>query len=173
MLPANPWILFLIAFVPLLVGAVYYGPLLFHKAWMRANNFTDADLEGANMVKILGLSYLYGLIIAVFLPTLVMHQTGLSGLFGMLPEWADQSSDLWADLNAMDAKWGMFSRHLHFGHGVAHGILGALTLIAPVIAVNSLFERRGWKYALIHVGYWVICFALMGGALCQWLQLPL
>ncbi|OAV46212.1 DUF1761 domain-containing protein [Lewinella sp. 4G2] len=173
MIPNNPWLLLLVGLIPLLVGALYYSPIGFHKAWMKANNFTEADLEGANMVKIFGLAYLYGVILASFLPSLVMHQTGLSGIFGMLPEWADKSSALWTDLNAMDDKWGMFSRHLHFGHGVMHGIVSSVFLVVPIVSINSLFERRGWKYAAIHIGYWTICLALMGGVLCEFLELPL
>ncbi|WP_020568148.1 DUF1761 domain-containing protein [Neolewinella persica] len=172
MVPTNFWVNFLIALVPLAVGAVYYGPL-FGKLWQREAGVTDEQMQNANMLKIFGLTYLYSFLFVTFLPLLVVHQTGLSGLFGMLPEWAESGSALWQDLNLLDEKWGMYSRHLHFGHGALHGVLGALFIVAPVICINGLFERKSWKYMLIHVGYWIIIMALMGGLVCQFLNWPL
>lgn len=172
MFPTNFWIIFLIALAPMAVGALYYGPL-FGKVWQREAGVTDDQMANANMLKIMGLSYLYSVLLATFLPTLVVHQTGLSGLFGMLPEWAESGSALWQDLNQLDEKWGMYSRHLHFGHGALHGAMGALFIAAPIICINALFERKSWKYMLIHVGYWVISLAVMGGLICQFLDWPL
>lgn len=172
MIPSNFWLTFLFALVPMAVGAIYYGPL-FGKAWQRETGITDEELENGNMLKILGLSYVYSVILAAFIPLLVVHQTGLSGMFGMLPEWAESGSALWQDLNSLDEKWGMYSRHLHFGHGALHGALAALVIVAPVICINGLFERKSWKYMLIHVGYWAIAMALMGGLVCQFLDWPL
>lgn len=174
MVPTNFWLNFLIALVPLVVGAAWYGPL-FGRVWQRESGVTDEQMANANMLKIFGLTYVYSFLLVTFLPALVVHQTGLSGLFGMLPEWNDSGSDLWRDLNTLNEKWGMYTRHLHFGHGALHGAIGALFIVAPVICINGLFERRSWKYMLIHVGYWVVSIALMGGLVCEFLrfQLPL
>jgi hypothetical protein len=54
-----------------------------------------------------------------------------------------------------------------FKHGMLHGIITSIFLVLPIIGINALFERRGAKYIFIHVGFWAICFALMGGILCQ------
>ena len=62
------------------------------------------------------------------------------------------------------AKYGR--KFLSFRHGALHGVIAALFGIWPVIGINALFERRGWKYTAIHLGYWVITFALMGGVIC-------
>jgi hypothetical protein len=67
----------------------------------------------------------------------------------------------------------MYSRHLHFGHGLLHGGMFALLFIGPIFWINALFERRNWKYMLIHTGYWVVSLALMGGIEAQFLKLPL
>ncbi len=174
MIPTNFWINFLIALVPMAVGAVYYGPL-FGKLWQREAGVTDEQMANANMLKIFGLSYIYSFLFTMFLPSLVVHQTGLSGLFGMLPEWSQSGSALWQDLNALDETWGVYSRHLHFGHGALHGGLACLFLVAPIIAINGLFERKSWKYMLVHIGYWFISMVLMGGLVCEFLnwQLPM
>lgn len=172
MLPINFWINFLIALVPLAVGSVWYGPL-FGKLWQRESGVTDEQMANANMLKIFGLTYVYSFLLVAFLPTLVIHQTGLSGIFGMTADWRTTGSALWQELNAIDDKWGMYTRHLHFGHGAMHGMLGALFIGAPIICINGLFERKSWKYMLIHVGYWVISMAITGGLVCEYLQFQL
>ncbi|MDG2450581.1 MAG: DUF1761 domain-containing protein, partial [Saprospiraceae bacterium] len=63
------------AIIPLLVGAVYYGPL-FGKSWMNVNGFTEEDLKGGNMALIFGLSLLFSFMIALSLSTIVIHQMG-------------------------------------------------------------------------------------------------
>lgn len=173
MVPTNFWLNFLIALVPLLVGFLYYADFSFGNIWKREAGITDDQMANANMLKILGLTYVYSFLFATFLPTLVVHQTGLSGLFGMLPEWNQAGSTLWQDLDTLDKNWGMYSRHLHFGHGALHGGLAALFVVAPAICINGLFERKSWKYMLIHVGYWFISMTLMGGLICQFLDWPL
>ncbi len=52
-----------------------------------------------------------------------------------------------------------------FGHGALHGAeVGALILL-PVIGTNALYESRSWTYVFVNSGFWVVCFALMGGIL--------
>ncbi|MEL6988082.1 MAG: DUF1761 domain-containing protein [Bacteroidota bacterium] len=38
-----------------------------------------------------------------------------------------------------------------------------------MIGCISLFERRGWKYVLIHAGYWLLTLTLIGGVVCQFM----
>ena len=54
-----------------------------------------------------------------------------------------------------------------FIHGAVLGGLIALTIAIPVAGTNALHEGRGWKYLAINGGFWVICFALMGGVIGQ------
>jgi hypothetical protein len=172
MMPTNFWLYFLVALVPMVVGAIYYGPL-FGKLWQRESGVTDEQMENANMLKIFGLSYLYSLLVTSFLPSIVVHQTGLASLVAMIPEWSTSGSALWQDLNQLDDKWAIYSRHLHFGHGALHGGFTAIFLVGPIICINGLFERKSWKYMLVHSGYWFIALVLMGGLLCQFLEWPL
>jgi hypothetical protein len=59
-----------------------------------------------------------------------------------------------------------------FGHGAGHGVMFTVLFVLPLIAINALFERRGWKYIFIHTGFWLINLALMGGLLCATLVYP-
>ena len=52
-----------------------------------------------------------------------------------------------------------------FGHGAFHGAEIALLMVLPIIGTNSLYESRSWTYIFIASGFWVVCFALMGGIL--------
>lgn len=46
------------------IGGLWYSPLLFGKAWMRANNYSDEDLKRGSPAVIFGLSGLFALIMA-------------------------------------------------------------------------------------------------------------
>jgi len=52
--------------------------------------------------------------------------------------------------------------HRSFGHGFLHGGFLTVFLILPIIAINAIFERRGWKYIWIHAGYWFYYTRLNG-----------
>ncbi|MEE9437451.1 MAG: DUF1761 domain-containing protein [Saprospiraceae bacterium] len=160
-MPNNFYFYFLTALIPLVIGALYYSPLLFNKSWMKANNFTDKDLEGANMALIFGLSYVFGIFISFAISFMVVHQTSVFGM--MMPEVMEKGSTAENAFNSLMATYG--DKHRTFSHGAVHGTITAIFLIMPILAINSLFERRGWKYVLIHTGYWLITLALIGGVL--------
>lgn len=48
----------------LALGALWYSPLLFYKAWMAENKFTEEDLKKVNPAKTYGLTCLFSLIIS-------------------------------------------------------------------------------------------------------------
>jgi len=165
-MPSNFYILFLTALIPMIVGSLYYSPMVAGKAWMKVNNFTDEDLQGGSMVKILGLAYLCALFISFMMMGFVIHQNGIAQT--MMPEMMESGSAAQGDFNNLMQTYG--HKYRSFGHGVLHGIMVAIAFVFPVIATNSLFEKRGWKYNLIHVGYWAITLGLIGGVLCATLE---
>jgi hypothetical protein len=156
----------LAALIPMVVGALYYSPLLAGNAWMKVNGFTEESLKGANMALILILSYVFALMLTYPLWQLVVHQTGMTGVLAMQEGFGVPGSDVQNYYDNFIATYG--DLHRSFGHGAIHGgIIAGLFVALPLIAINALFERRGWKYILIHLGYWVITLGLMGGVLCQ------
>lgn len=48
-----------------LLGGLWYSPVLFGKAWMRANNFTDADVTGFSKARMFGWSFVFALVMAL------------------------------------------------------------------------------------------------------------
>jgi hypothetical protein len=47
------------------LGGLWYSPLLFGKAWMRANNFSEDDLQTFSKARMFGWSFLFSLVMAL------------------------------------------------------------------------------------------------------------
>ena len=47
-----------------LIGGLWYSPALFYKPWLRANGFSEADVQKGNSGVIFGLTFLFALIMA-------------------------------------------------------------------------------------------------------------
>lgn len=165
-MPTNFYMYFLVALIPMIIGSIWYNPKVMGTAWMRSNGFKEEDLQGANMAMIFGCSYLFSVMLAFFMTSMVIHQPGVaSSAMSDSGIWTPESA---ADVNAFLKKYGTNFRS--FGHGAFHGLLIAIFVALPFISIHSLFERRSWKYIFIHVGYWAICLMLMGGVLCSTLE---
>lgn len=46
------------------LGGLWYSPVLFGKAWMRANNFSDADVQTFSKARMFGWSIVFSLVMA-------------------------------------------------------------------------------------------------------------
>lgn len=162
-MPTNWYMILIAGLIPIIIGAIYYSDFVANKQWMKVNGFTNKDLEGGNMALTFGLAYLFSCMIAFVLTNFVIHQSASFGMF--MPGVLESGSESQQAFNELMANYG--HTHRDFGHGVAHGIMASLFIVTPIIATISLFERRGWKYVIIHSIYWLICLALMGGLLCE------
>ena len=165
----NYYMYFVVALVPLFIGAIYYHPKVAGKAWMKTNGFTEESMQGANMGLIFLLTYIFSLLLSSFLPSLSIHAMGLFQL--MVPEITETGSAAQATFIEVMGAYG--DRYRSFGHGAAHGAFVSIFLVLPILAIVAMFERRGWKYVLIHFVYWLICLVLMCGLLCQFLVFSL
>jgi hypothetical protein len=151
------------ALIPLIVGAIYYNPKVVGAAWMKTNGFKSEDLEGANMAVIFGATYFFSILISFILASFVIHQGSVMSM--MFPEVLETGSAAQNEFNELMTRYGDANRG--FKHGMAHGLMVSIFFVLPIIAIISLFERRGWKYIFIHFVYWLISLVLMGGLLCQ------
>ncbi|MEK6281309.1 MAG: DUF1761 domain-containing protein [Acidobacteriota bacterium] len=48
-----------------ILGGLWYSPMLFGKPWMRANNFTEADLQTFSKARMFGWSIVFSLVMAL------------------------------------------------------------------------------------------------------------
>ncbi|MDH3650400.1 MAG: DUF1761 domain-containing protein [Saprospiraceae bacterium] len=52
-----------------------------------------------------------------------------------------------------------------FGHGAWHGLFLSLVVAMPVLVIHGLFELKSIKSLAIHITYWMVTLALVGGIL--------
>ena len=159
-------VLLLAALVPLIVGFVWYNPKVFGPAWMKANNFTEADMNRESMVKTYILTYIASFFAAFAIQFWVIHQLHVYSSVQNVPGVDDPTSQIGMWLADFNNRYGHNFRT--FKHGMLHGFMGGLFLVYPAIAINAMFEKRVMKYTMINGFYWVICIMLMGGIICQW-----
>ena len=156
------------AIVPMAIGMVWYNSKTFGNAWMKETGLTEEELRKANMVKVFGFSVLFSMMLSMVLQFNVIHQFGILSSFY---DYREQIKDITTPEGAlykqvMDL---VGTGHRTFGHGMLHGVTTALFFVLPVIGINSLFERKTFKFIFIHVGYWVITLGIMGGILSVWM----
>lgn len=163
----NLYIPFLAALIPLAIGGLYYSPMVFGNAWMKVSGVTEAKIKSGNMMLIFGLTYVFSLIIAGFLMGYTIHQANIPSLFMDSDRFGVPAAEAEAFISDFQAKYSQL--HRTFSHGAVHGFIATLFFALPLIAINALFERRGWKYILLHAGYWAISLTLMGGVICKFL----
>jgi len=161
------WLAIIVAaLVPTIVGFVWYHPKVFGNAWMKAANMTDEMVKGGNMAVIFGVSLLLSVMLAIFSTSLSIHQMHLGSLLMNEPGFGDPGSEVGMLMADLMGKYGNNFRT--FGHGVVHGIITGLFFVLPVLGTNAMFERKGFKYIAVNVGYWILTLALMCGIVCGW-----
>ncbi len=154
----NFYAIIVAAFIPMVIGFIWYNPKVFGNIWMRAAEMTKEKMKGGNMAIIFGVSLVLSVLLAFSVNGMVIHQVSAIQLAFTNP---DAES-----FKAFMEEFG--NAHRSFGHGAIHGALGGVFFVLPVIGVNALFERKNWKYILVNSGYWILTLAIMGAILCGW-----
>lgn len=153
------------AAVPLVIGFIWYHPKTFGHAWMKSAGVSPEAGKGANMLLIFGLTYLLSFMASFAIYFMVCHQAHVYSIFADTPGIKDPQSDISKYYADFMNRFGNNFRT--FKHGAFHGILSAVFFVLPVFALNAMFERKGFTYIAINVGFWILCLALMGGIICQ------
>jgi hypothetical protein len=162
----NFYIFFISALVPLIIGFIWYGPL-FGNAWMKEMKFNKESLAGQNMILTFVLCYVFSFLISFFLMFLVIHQMGvMQSLQGEIG-FEQQTGEAFNYFQDFLANYG--NRFRTFKHGALHGIMSGVIFVLPVLSIIAMFERKTVKYVAINAGFWIVCLAIMGGVLCQWI----
>lgn len=156
-------VIFLTALIPLLVGFIWYHPKIFGTAWMKAADMDDEKIKNANMGLIFGITFVFSLLIAIVMQLLVVHQVHVTSLFFKQPI-NDPNTEAGALYTSIMDLLG--NSYRTFKHGSFHGTIAGFFLALPIVGINAIFERKGLRYITINGGYWIVCFALMGGVIC-------
>jgi len=133
------------ALIPNIIGAIYYGPL-FGKSWLSSMGKTADDMKGRNEALIYGSALLLSIIIAFF----------LNWILQMGHKDVNEAGELF------------FASHKTFQHGALHGMMLCFAFVMPVIVSLGLFQKTAAKNILLNVGFWFLCFAIMGGIIDVW-----
>jgi hypothetical protein len=152
------------ALIPLVVGFLWYNNQTFGKVWMRETGITMEKAQTANMVKTMGFTLLFGILLAFTLQFLVVHQRHIFSLLGGDPQYSSEGN-LALIKNVTEATRGNFRT---FKHGAFHGFMSGLLLGLAFVGIPALFEFRSWRYIFIHVGYFAVTLMLMGGVISAW-----
>ncbi|MCB0662845.1 MAG: DUF1761 domain-containing protein [Saprospiraceae bacterium] len=161
------WIAILVAaLVPTVVGFIWYNPKTVGTAWMKAADMTEEKMQGANMGVIFGVSFVLSVMLAMSLMPAVIHQMHIESLFMDAPGLDDPASEI-SQLKASVYE-SLGTAYRSWGHGALHGAILSIFTILPVMGTNALFERKGFKYIAINMGYWIITISIMGAIICGW-----
>ena len=166
MFEMNWLVIFLSALIPLLVGWVWYSPKVFGTAWINATGMTEEKMQGANMAKVFGITFVMGFLIAFATQFIVIHQYHYYSIFASDLGFDDPNSALSADIAAFMKVNG--DKFRTFRHGALHGTITGFFFVTPIMVINALFERKGFKYMAINGGFWIVTLALIGGVVCAY-----
>lgn len=134
------WLAYGIAVVAQMVlGFIWFHPAVMGKMWAKACGVTVEEMKPSNPGLTYGLTIIYTL---VFTFWLMINVTG-------------PGQDVAPDGHSFHT----------FQHGVAHALLLTIMVITPVIGTPALFEKKGFSYMVVQVGYWFIRMAAAQGIL--------
>lgn len=148
------------------IGFVWYNPKVFGNAWMKSIGKTKEEMmEGSmNMGLMIGLTFFFSFLAAMFLHPITIHQFGFSSmLFGLE---GSENGKIEVLLNGVAVDYA--HRFRTFKHGALHGTIAGIFIALPIIGMSALYEKRGAKYIFIAAGYWIVSLAIMGGIVCGW-----
>jgi hypothetical protein len=137
-LGVNLWSVLVAAVATMILGFVWYSPLLFAKPWTVAMGYDPNDKakmdemrKGAG--KLYGITFVASLISAFVLAKIIDVTTVNSALYGMKIGFA-----VW------------------------------LGFVTTVQLTSTLFKKRPIKLYLIDTGYQLVCYLAMGAILAKW-----
>ncbi len=134
----NPWAVLVTSVATMVIGFLWYSPLLFARPWMRLMGYDPDDkAKLAEMQKEAG--KLYGI---VFVATLIAA--------AVLAKIIDLTSVV----------------SIFYGMKVGFGIW--LGFVATTQLTGALFTKQPMKLFLINTGYQLVCYMVMGAILAKW-----
>ncbi len=126
------------AIIPMIIGALWYSPVMFAKKWMALIGKTEEEIKKSmNPMKMYGLSFIAYLVMAYVLAHIVIYSTAYTGSSG-------------------------------FGAGMQAGFWIWLGFVLTTNSSTVLFESRPSGLYWMNVFYYLVCILLMGGLLAVW-----
>lgn len=137
--PINELAVLVAAIVSMIVGALWYGPLL-GKQWIALSQFTPQQMDEAKkkgMAKSYALMFVGSLVMAYVLAHALAYASAYMKLSGI-------------------------------SAGLMAGFWNWLGFIAPVTLSSVLWEGKPVKLWLLNIGYYLVTLCAMGAILAMW-----
>ena len=146
---------FLISFIPLLLGWLWYGQRSPISKYFGVQAQVNRKISLLKMIAlfILSVGFVYGYI------NVIIHQMGFYELFFTDIMMGNQESQKVVD----DFLSVYGDKHRHFGHGIFHGAINAFVLVLPIVAAFTLIEGKSFKFLAYHFSYWLVMSIVIGG----------
>ena len=134
----NFWAVLVAAVATMILGFLWYSPILFARPWMRLMGIDPDDkAKLAEMQK--GAGRLYALsFVASIVSALVLAKI--------------------IDISSINS----------IPYGMKFGFFVWLGFVATVQLTGALFSKQPTKLFLINTGYQLVCYVVMGGILAKW-----
>lgn len=137
-LGVNLWAVLASAIATMVVGFLWYSPVLFANPWMKLMGYDPNDkAKIAEMQKSAGPSYFMSLIASILAAFVLGKLIAVAGFS-----------------TAVD--------------GLKMGLVVWLGFVTTVQFTNALFSRQPFKLYMINTGYQFVCYAVMGAILGVW-----
>ncbi len=163
MLQSNWYIIFFTAFLPLIIGYIWYHPKVFGTRLSKLSGTELSEIGVAKNIKRTLSIYGFGILISYMVLILSVHQIAPHLLFLGEPQMTDPNYEAHAFLKNFLEQFG--DRHRTFGHGVIHGFEIGLFWSVAILGSAAFVEGKALKKSWIHIGFWVLNCILIGGVL--------
>ncbi|HEV3244948.1 MAG TPA: DUF1761 domain-containing protein [Candidatus Paceibacterota bacterium] len=140
MIPVNFWAVLVSAILSMVIGYLWYGPLL-GKQWVASMGWSEAQVQ-ERMKSGSMWSYLWMFIGAFIMAFVLAHAIIFAESFLGFGGWQA---------------------------GVAIGFANWVGFVAPSSISGVLFEGKPWKWWFIAAGFWLVTLVVMGIVLAVWL----
>ena len=134
----NPWAVAVSAAATMVLGFVWYSPVLFARPWMRLMGYDPSDKS-----KLAEMQMSAGKLYAMTFVATIVSAIVLAKII---------------DLTSVNTVF----------YGMKVGFCVWLGLVATVQLTGALFGKQPTKLFLINTGYQLICYLTMGGILAKW-----
>jgi uncharacterized SAM-binding protein YcdF (DUF218 family) len=134
----NVWAVLVCALATMVVGFLWYSPMLFANSWMKLMGYDPNDkAKIAEMQKSAGPSYALSLIASLLSAAVLAKIITISTVHSPL-------------------------------HGIKIALAVWLGFVTTVQLTNALFSRQPARLYAINTGYQLVCYVVMGAILAVW-----
>ncbi|MEM1119571.1 MAG: DUF1761 domain-containing protein [Bacteroidota bacterium] len=152
------------AFIPIILGFIWYHPKVLGTKLAQTTGYSIEERTSNRTIGRLLLIYLFGILLSYVMTLISVHQVGVFQLFFMDPQFAEGTSEFNQVVNEFMDKYG--DRHRTFGHGLLHGLEFSLCLGLSFFGTTAFMQGRPLKGIWIHLGFWLLSCGLVAGINC-------